>query len=264
MFVSEQRQAYWEYQYLLGKDYIIPLLSEWGVSLADTKVMDIGCAEGGILCAFADVGVKGLGLEISKDRLSFAKEHIQNHRLDKIRYIIADFFHTPIKKDHSEFDIILLRDVLEHLSDKNQVMIKLARLMDINTCLFITFPPFYAPFGGHQQMLKSWLRRLPYFHTLPFPLWNIFHWFIKRFDANPDFLKEMEKIRRHRITINIFITLARSHGYKILKNRFYITRPSYRIRFGWPVIISNRIAKIPILRELLISGAFFLLKKEKM
>jgi 2-polyprenyl-3-methyl-5-hydroxy-6-metoxy-1,4-benzoquinol methylase len=263
--MGEKRRAYWEYQYHLGKDYLIPLLSEWGVPFVDTKVMDIGCAEGGILCAFADIGVKGLGLEISNDRLTFAQETIQNHqhRLDKVHYIIADFFHLPIKKDHSAFDIILLRDVLEHLIDKKQVMATLAPLMGKNTFLFITFPPFYAPFGGHQQMLKSWLRRLPYFHTLPFPFWNIFRWYIKRFDANPKFLKEMEKIRRHRITIQTFIKLVNSHGYQIQKNRFYITRPSYRLRFGWPVIISNRSAKIPVLREFLISGAFFLLKKEK-
>ena len=262
MLVTEQKKAYWEYQYRLGKEYIIPLLSDWGVSLSEKKVLDIGCAEGGVLCSFADLGVEGYGIELSSSRLLIAKEMARKHHIPTIHFIIADINQMPLQSNQKPFDFILLRDVFEHLIDKQKIMSKLNSIMGDKTTLLITFPPFYAPFGGHQQLLSSWLKRVPYFHVLPFPFWSVFRWYIKQFDKNSGYLNEVEKLRSHRITIDRFWNLAKVHGFKVVKKRYYITRPSYRLRFGWPVIISNRLARIPIMREFVISGAFFLLEKD--
>jgi hypothetical protein len=127
--------------------------------------------------------------------------------------------------------------------------------------LFITFPPFYAPFGGHQQMLTSWLRRLPYFHAAPEPLWKILRWWIRRYDGNPNFITEMEKLRCHRIHLGGFRKMIRASGLRIFGEQLYISRPIYRIRFGWPVISGNLLRRVPLLREFLISGAYFLLER---
>jgi len=97
MLVTEQKKAYWEYQYRLGKEYIIPLLSDWGVSLSEKKVLDIGCAEGGVLCSFADLGVEGYGIELSSSRLLIAKEMARKHHIPTIHFIIAD-----INRDYFE------------------------------------------------------------------------------------------------------------------------------------------------------------------
>jgi len=57
--ISPQKRAYWEYQYRLGKEYLVPLLRQWGISFQAARVLDIGCGEGGVLCVMA--GASGLG-----------------------------------------------------------------------------------------------------------------------------------------------------------------------------------------------------------
>ncbi len=259
--VSPQKRAYWQYQYRLGKEYLIPILEQWGIRFRDLLVFDIGCAEGGVLCAMTEAGARAVGLEISPSRLAIAMHLAQTGHRPRIHFVAADFFHSPIIWNHRQPDLIILRDVFEHLTNKPLVVQRLKECMHANTKLFITFPPFYAPFGGHQQMLKSWLRRLPYFHAAPGLLWKMFRWWIRRFDGNPDFLTEMENLRRNRITITLFRKLIRANGLKIRTEQFYISRPSYHIRFGWPIISGNILRRVPLLRECLISGAYFLIER---
>ena len=256
------KQAYWEYQFLLGKNYLIPLLNDWSVIPAGKKVLDIGCGEGGLLCALTEAGASGIGVDISSARLVKARKFANSNHLQHLQFITADFFSSPLKDESQKFDIILLRDVLEHLPDKQKVMKKLHDLMGAKSRLFITFPPFYSPFGGHQQILQSWLKYIPYFHALPTPLWLFFRWLIKNFDGNTGYLKEAEKLRKHRISMGLFIKSTKIHGFKIVANRNYISRPSHRLRYGLPVIISNHLGRIPVLREIFITGAFYLLARE--
>ena len=103
MSVSAQKKAYWEYQYRLGKEYVIPLFSEWGVPLAEQSVLDIGCAEGGMLCAFADFGARGFGIEISSNRLSIARQLAHKKHHERIRLITADFYNLPMRYNFSHY-----------------------------------------------------------------------------------------------------------------------------------------------------------------
>lgn len=256
------KKIYWEYQYLLGRDYLVPLLKDWGISLAGKWVLDIGCAEAGVLCAFAEEGARSIGMEISPQRITLALHLAQPRHLEQIRFVLADFLNTPLKPESHSFDLILLRDVIEHLPEKHKVLARLHALMGTHTRLFITFPPFYSPFGGHQQVLHSGFRYLPYFHALPTPFWLLFRFLISHLDTNSGYLKEVEKLRRYRISIGLFLKSIRLHNFRIVAHRFYLSRPSHRLRYGFPVIITNHIGRIPYLRELLITGAFFLLAKE--
>ena len=39
--------------------------------------------------------------------------------------------------------------------------------------IFFGFPPWYMPFGGHQQVAhKKWTSKLPYYHILPMPIYK--------------------------------------------------------------------------------------------
>lgn len=263
MLLSEQKRAYRRYQYRLGDEYLAPLLQEWGISLSGKKVLDIGCAEAGVLCAFVDAGATCTGIEISLNRLLTGKKLAEPKHLAKLQFITADFFYAPLKPDEHTFDLITLRDVYEHLPEKQQVLTILRSLMGSETKLLITFPPFYSPFGGHQQLLKSKLRVLPYFHIFPRPLWTLFRFFIARFDNNAGYLKEIEKLRKYRTTIHSFLKNAGLHGFNIAARKFYLVRPSHHLRYHLPVIGGNLIGKIPALREFLITGAFFLLEKKQ-
>ena len=260
--ISPQKRAYWGYQYRLGKEYLVPLLKQWGISFQDARVLDIGCGEGGVLCAMAEAGARGVGLEISPPRLVIARQLTPDECRGRVQFVAADFFQPPFGENPLPPDLIILRDVFEHLPEKLVALERLKALMGRGTKLFITFPPFYAPFGGHQQVLKSFLRRVPYFHAAPGFLWNGIRAWIRRYDANAQVLGELEKLRQHRISIAGFRKMVRVKGLRICRENFYISRPSYHIRFGWPIIDGDFLRSVPLLREVLISGAFFLIERE--
>jgi SAM-dependent methyltransferase len=256
------KEKYWEYQYRLGREYLLPLLTEWKVPSQDARMLDIGCAEAGILAAWAEAGGFGLGLELSPSRLMFARRFAKPLHSARVQFIAADFFHMPVKTDLQNFDLVLLRDVFEHLPEKTTAFSALVRLMKPGTRLILTFPPFYSPFGGHQQMLGGFLRRIPWFHILPEPLWRRFTAYIEKHDPNPLFLVEMEKLRRHRMSIALCKRLARQNGLLLEGQRYYLSRPSYKLRFGWPVIRANALGRLPVLRELFITGAVMMMRKK--
>ncbi len=263
MLLSEGKKSYRRYQYRLGAEYLAPLLQEWRISLSGKKVLDIGCAEAGVLCAFMEAGASCTGIEISINRLLTGKALAEQKHLAGLQFIAADFFSEPLKPNENPFYLITLRDVYEHLPEKQRVLTKLRSLMGAETKLLITFPPFYSPFGGHQQLLQSKLKFLPYFHILPPPLWGLFRFFIARFDKNAGCLKEIEKLRNYRTTIHSFLKNAGLHGLNIVARKFYLIRPSHHLRYHLPVIGGNIIGKIPLLREFFITGAFFLLEKKR-
>ncbi|HOC88026.1 MAG TPA: class I SAM-dependent methyltransferase [bacterium] len=258
----DRKEKYWRYQYRLGREYLLPLLAEWGVELEGSRMLDIGCAEAGILCALADAGGDSIGVELSPSRLLLARQFASSGHLSRMELIAADFFHMPLRPAGRDFSLILLRDVFEHLPDKAKAFSALVRLMQPETRLILTFPPFYSPFGGHQQMLGGILRRVPWFHILPAPLWWLFAGHIRKRDPNPLFLLEMEKLRRHRMSISLCKRLARQHNLEIAGQRYYFSRPSYKLRFGWPVIKAQTIGRIPVLRELFITGAVMMMRKK--
>ncbi|HOT95967.1 MAG TPA: class I SAM-dependent methyltransferase [bacterium] len=255
------KEKYWLYQYRLGSQYLLPLLMEWGVPLEGARMLDIGCAEAGILCAFAEAGGRAIGLELSPSRLHFARHFASPAQQARMTLIAADFFHMPLRKEQGRFDLILLRDVFEHLPDKNSAFAALAALMQPGTRLILTFPPFYSPFGGHQQMLGGFLRRIPWFHILPQALWRLIARYIVAHDPNPRFLEEMEKLRHHRMSIALCHRLAKKYQLTVSGERYYLSRPSYQLRYGWPVIGAQTLGHIPVLREFLITGALIMMSR---
>ena len=49
------------------------------------------------------------------------------------------------------FDLIVLRDVLEHMPDGGAALRKAAALLAPGGIVFASFAPFWSPFGGHQH-----------------------------------------------------------------------------------------------------------------
>ncbi len=256
------KEKYWFYQYRLGREYLLPLLQKWGVKISGARILDIGCAEAGILCACAEAGANSLGVELSPSRLHLARQFASPEHLSRLHFIAADFFHMPLRPEALNFDLVLLRDVFEHLPDKEHAFATLVDIMQSQTLLVLTFPPFYSPFGGHQQMLGGFLRRVPWFHFLPGPIWRRIREYINCNDPNPGFLLEMEKLRQNRMSIALCKRLARQHNLSVEGEAYYLSRPSYKLRYGWPIIKAQFLGRIPVVRELLITGAVIMMRKK--
>src|SRR3954469_17047654 len=63
----------WGYMYGLAKEYMIPYLEAKGIAIRGASIIEIGCAEGGNLCAMAEHGAVDLaGTDIATERLESA------------------------------------------------------------------------------------------------------------------------------------------------------------------------------------------------
>ena len=250
---SSWKEYYFEYQRSLAADYYIPFLKDKnGVKLKDKNILEIGCGNGGFIDAFGDYSDNCVGFDL-KD-LEWDKSNVTYHRLNVFDQNLTD-------KIDLKFDVIILRDVIEHLDNRQTDMLfkQIDLISNKDTLILITFPPFYSPFGLHQQvLLKSFLRFIPYLSLIPKELIKIL---TEGDKDNKDGVEELLSLYDSKKSIGMFYKLVSQNGYRVLDEKFFHIRPSHKIRYGLKTIESRFIWNIPMLRELLITGTVFLIKK---
>lgn len=239
---TDDRNAYLEYQHSIGRYYWETILSKF---CKGNKILDIGCAEGGLLSFFAEMGFQCFGLDSNKTRVEFA----QSKQTENI-----EFFNAKIENFNCDekFDLILMLDVIEHVENKKKALLNIKKNLNESGIFLLTFPPFRSPFGGHQQVLRSFLKYIPYWHLLPR---NYFLWLLKTFEKT-DIDARLEIYDRG-ITIKQFEKLIHQLGFVCLKRIDYLVRPRQSLRFRTRIIRS----RFPIFKELLVTGVTYLLTK---
>jgi 2-polyprenyl-3-methyl-5-hydroxy-6-metoxy-1,4-benzoquinol methylase len=244
-------EYYWTYQYQLAEKFHIPLMESWGIRLDNAKVLDVGCGDGGFTAALADRGAHCVGVEIKE----FKRKASGNGRL---RFVVQDVTaaDAPTKLG-TDYDLIVLRDVIEHipLKDKEAFLLSLRRFLKGSGKIFFTFPPYYSPYGLHQQTaLKSKLRTIPYLHYVP---WSLLRRVTAWAGETSASQAVAEEIAQCKMTVRHFKKLTQKIGMSILHEKHYLVRPSHEIRYGWQTRVAW-FGRVPILREVLVSGATML------
>ncbi len=215
--------------YQLGKTYIIPYI-EQVVPLKGKRVLEIGCGRGGLLQACIEAQAKEVvGLDIDQQALEQAKNFLDGLiQKGKVKLLTMDVYdYSP----EEPFDVVLLKDVIEHIPQQDKFLKHLRKL--VQGYVWIGFPPWQMPFGGHQQLLSHpFLSRLPYFHLLPKNLYKkILEW-----GNTPLSLQNMLlEIKDTGISIERFECIAQQANFKIVKRTCFFFNPSYRFRFGLPI-----------------------------
>lgn len=254
---DSQEQFYWTYQYKLAENYYIPLLTEFGLRLKGKQILDVGCGLGGFTAALADEGAaKCVGIEVNSDL-----QRPSTGQRSNLRYMIKDITATDSAETvGTDYDLIVLHDVIEHipLTGKDKFMSALKQFCGDNTFILMTFPPFYSPFGLHQQsILKSKLRFVPFLGWLPMrclkPLLGVL-------SEDADAYALLKEIKDSRMTIRAFKRILPRLGFRIEFERYYLVRPTHEVRYGWRTRIS-RFKDIPILNEVINSGAMYLIRR---
>lgn len=254
------RKRYFDMQRENALKYVIPFIEERIAVKPGQRVLEIGCGEAGVLLAFLEKGCVGVGVELDSPRLVHAAEWTKEY-LDagKVRYIDKDIYKVDVEKElGGKFDIIILKDVIEHIHDQAKLIDEMKRLLQPNGVIFFGFPPWQMPFGGHQQMCHGkWLSKLPWYHLLPR---GLYRYVLKRNGEPVDALLE---IRDTRISIEKFERIAKKTGYKISLKRHYLFNPIYEYKFGWKAreqfpIIRN----IPWLRNFVTTCVYYLITPE--
>ncbi len=260
----KDKETYIRIQRENAEKYVIPFIQQKIQLNSNHRVVEIGCAEGGVLKAFAKLGCHCTGIELMESRYEMAKkvleEEIQSGRATLSNQNIYD---VDIEKEFGEaFDLIILKDVIEHIHDQDKVLLFLRKFLKPNGHIFFGFPPWYMPFGGHQQIAKSgFLSKLPYYHLLPMGLYK---GVLKLFGETPKSIEDLAEIKETGISIERFLKLIHKNNYSVKEKEFYLINPIYEYKFGLkPRQQFKWIAALPFIRNFFTTCVYFLVKKEE-
>lgn len=253
------RKKYFEEQGITTSKYVIPYIESIKKITADSQVMEIGCGEGGNLNPFLSKNCQVIGIELLYGQYSRAIEFYQDHPLrHNLKLIHADIY--QINPDTlPAFDIIFMKDVIEHIPDQLRFLNFLRQFLKPDGIIFFGFPPWRMPFGGHQQVCNSILSKVPYFHILPAPLYRrILHWFGESEAAIQDFLE----VKSTGLSIQRFHDIIRQNNYKILKETFWFINPNYEIKFGLSPRVLPSWLRVPWLVDFYTTALYAVISKK--
>jgi SAM-dependent methyltransferase len=254
---------YREYQSRLAVEYLLPVLRDWGRWRDGVRILDVGAGDGGAALALVEAGAQLEGIELEPRRLESAREEAGRRGLS-IRLGVADITRPETLSEFSgPYDLILFRDVLEHIPARAAALRCSRERLGDGGAIMVVFPPYLSPFGGHQQILHPPRRlgipwaRLPWIHCLP---QERFRALARARDGSDDpEWEEIERIAEARLTLGALRRSSRDAGLRLERSQEYLLRPSFRLRYGTPVLKAGPLAWIPGLRELAVSASYQLL-----
>lgn len=117
------------------KEFHLGLIDEHvGPLDAATRVADLGCGGGLLSIAVAERGARVYGVDLSAPSLRTARAEARA-RGCPARFVRADLRRTPL--EGGSFDLVLLSDVLEHVSQPERAIAEASRLLRCGGRLFV-------------------------------------------------------------------------------------------------------------------------------
>ncbi|MEN8123442.1 MAG: class I SAM-dependent methyltransferase [Bacteroidota bacterium] len=249
------RARYFEEQTITTKKYVIPYINKLKQIIPNSTILEIGCGEGGNLKPFLDLGSKVTGIDISKGKIENADKFLGDHQFKNNLTLICNDIYN--RNDLGVFDIIFLRDVIEHIPNQERFMQFMQNFMGKESMVFFAFPPWQNPFGGHQQMCTNkFLSRLPYFHLLPTFLYK---GLLRLFNESQKKIAGLLSIKETGISIERFERILKQNDYGIKEKTSFLINPNYEIKFG----LKSRkqiklISSIPWIRNFFTTAVYYL------
>lgn len=252
------RKRYFDIQVLNAEKYVIPFIENKFLIKEGMRVLEIGAGEGGVLKAFINKGATGVGVEMDEPRVVNAKIWLaEDIAKGKLSFFVKNIYDTEVTELGGPFDIILLKDVIEHIHDQPKLMKGLHRFLKPSGVIYFGYPPWQMPFGGHQQMCTSKLSKLPYFHLLPTPLYK---GVLRLFKEPVPVIDSLVEIKETGLSIEQFEKIIKETGYQTVYKTHYLFNPIYEWKFGVkPRVQNSIISKIPYLRNLVTTCVYYLI-----
>ncbi len=255
------KPRYFEIQYLNSRDSIIPFLKNHFNPKKGDHVLEIGSSEGGVLKAFTEIGCICTGIELAQYRVDlangFMKEEVDN---GLVKFVNEDIYNIdPEKLDH-KFDLIILKDVIEHIHNQENFMQKVGEFLTDDGIIFFGFPAWRMPYGGHQQCAESKLMaKLPYYHLLPM---FAYKGLLKLFGEKQSIIDGLEEIKETGISTKRFEKLCALNGFTIKKQIKYLVAPIYEYKFGYKTkLLPKWLGAIPFINDFFTFQSYYIVKK---
>lgn len=223
-----------------------------------SRVLEVGCGEGGNLLPFAQFGCEVLGVDISRGKIVNAIRFFKERETEG-QFRCMDFLEDEMPD--GLFDIVIAKDIMEHIAPekKEQFLRRVQLLLRPDGIAFFGFPAWQMPFGGHQQTCRKWIcAHLPWTHLLPE---RSYRSFLSRSGEDDRHIDELMEIRECRMSVELFERLCSVTGFQILDRTLWLVNPHYRAKFGLiPLRLRLGLDKIPGLRNYLATSCFYILK----
>lgn len=246
-------EKHYQEQYRHTVNYLIPFFK--AVLPADIDQMDIlevGCAEGGFIDVLQQTNKNVQGIELEASRVEIALEKNPDLKIQ-----VGDITDSRLTaKLNRQFDLIVIRDVIEHIPNKDAAFRHLSALLKPGGFLYMTFPPKYSPFAGHQQHARSFLRKTPYIHLLPEIVLRLIG---RLLGESSELISQILLNYRNGLSIFRFRKLANLNSFSSFKHQVFLIRPVFEIRFG---LKPRKLLPIPVMEELLATGCETVLQKD--
>ncbi len=256
------KERYFQIQYENSKTSVIPFIKDHVKIGSNTNVLEIGCAEAGVLKAFLELGTFCMGIELHDHRLAWARKFLHNYLMDgKLTLVAKDIYDVKTQELLMKFDLVILKDVIEHIHDQEKFIARLGEFLNPGGKVFFGFPPWYMPFGGHQQICKSkLLSKMPYYHLLPVPVYRMI---LKSFGESPECIDTLIENVETGLSTGRFENLLKKEGFRITKRQLYLINPIYAYKFGMkPVKQLPVISSIHFFRDFITTAAYYLVEKD--
>ena len=102
--------------------------------LNNIKILDVGCGGGLVSEGIYNLGAKVTGIDFVAENIKIAKNHATKNNL-KIKYLRKDFEKEKIQ---NKFDVIIIFEVLEHLTDWEKFLKKIKSNLNKKGVLLIS------------------------------------------------------------------------------------------------------------------------------
>ena len=244
-------------------EYLVPFVEKRIPLKTGLKVLEIGCGEGGVLKPFTERGSQVLGVDLSTSRIETAchlfKEEIASGQADfMVKNVWDEDF---LEKYQGNFDLIILKDVIEHIPNQEAFIPYLKKFLSPQGYIFFGFPPWWMPFGGHQQVCKSkFLAFLPWYHLLPTGLYK---GILKAFGEKPKTIDELIEVKETGISLHRFERIIQKSGLLTREKIHFLINPIYKFKFGIkPIKQAKLITKIPFFRDFVTTAGWYLVSPE--
>jgi len=252
----QNREQYFFELASTSEKYYIPFISKVIPVNEHTQVLEIGCGEGGNLVPFTLKGCKVTGVDMATIRIEQARE-IFKKKGYKGTLIAEDIF--KLKELENLFDLIIIHDVIEHIDNKEAFLAKIRLYLKPGGVVFIGFPAWQMPFGGHQQICSSrFASKAPFIHLFP---GRLYAFLLKCCSEKDVTIQELLEIKQTRCSIERFIKAVKKAQFSIVLHQLYFINPHYEIKFGLkPRKLSPVIGGIPYLRNFFCTSCFYIIK----
>lgn len=253
---QKNRSLYFDELVRSSQKYFVPYVSKYKKIEHGLNILEIGCGEGGNLLPFSEMGCKAIGVDLAADKIKNAQFFFQERNASG-EFIASDIF--EMKELEHQFDLIFCHDVIEHIENKDEFLSRMKKYLNSDGIIFMGFPAWQMPFGGHQQVCKNKVvSHLPFIHLLPRPIYKEI---LKAGGETEGCIKELLEIKTTRTPIELFEKLVKRHKISIVNKEFYFINPHYEAKFGLkPRKVMPIFRSIPYLRNFYTTSCFYILK----